>query len=100
MNMWNDEVVPISGALDIMVFAQDSDINSGMLYSGEKYDYLKSIGFNYFLGFCTEGDPFTFIAEEYVRQGRLLVNGTNLTNNPNWFNGIFDTEDLLDEARG
>lgn len=99
MQMWNDEVVPILGSFDIMVFAQESDINSGMLYSGEKYDYLKSIGFNYFLGFCTEGDPFTFIAEEYVRQGRLLVNGENLIHNPGWFNGIFDTEELLDAAR-
>ena len=99
LQKWNDEVVPIIGQLDVMVFAQSSDINTGMLYSGEKYDYLKSIGFNYFLGFCTEGDPFTFIADEYVRQGRLLVTGENLIHYPGWFTGIFDTEDLLDEAR-
>ena len=99
MNLWNDEVVPILGAMDIMVFAQGSDINSGILYSGDKYDYLKSLGFYYFLGFCAEGDPFTFIAEEYVRQGRLLVTGENLIHNSEWFNGIFDTEDLLDQAR-
>ena len=71
-----------------------------MLYSGEKYDYLKSIGFNYFLGLSTEGDSFTFISEEYIRQGRLLVNGTNLKQNAAWFNGIFNTDDLLDPARG
>lgn len=100
MQLWNDEVVPILGSFDTIVFAQESDINTGMLYSGEKYDYLKSIGFNYFLGFCTSGDPFTLIAEEYVRQGRLLVTGQNLTDNPNWFNGIFDTTDLLDTSRG
>lgn len=100
MNKWNDEVVPILGNLDIMVFAQNSDINSGILYSGNKYEYLKSQGFKYFLGFCSEGDPFTFIGEEYVRQGRLMVTGTNLKSNSKWFNGIFDTEDLLDEARG
>lgn len=98
--MWNDEVVPILGAFDIMVFAQNSDINTGLLYTGDKYEYLKSIGYNYFLGFGTEGDSFTFIADEYVRQGRLLVNGKNLTDTPNWFSGIFDTEDLLDPARG
>ena len=100
MNKWNDEIVPILGNLDIMVFAQNSDINSGVLYSGNKFEYLKSLGFKYFLGFCSEGDPFTFIAEDYVRQGRLLVSGTNLSNNAKWFNGIFDTADLLDEARG
>lgn len=100
MNKWNDEVVPILGNLDIMVFAQYSDINSGVLYSGEKFEYLKSLGFKYFLGFCSEGDPFTFIAEDYVRQGRLMVSGINLKDNEKWFTGIFDTDDLLDEARG
>ena len=98
--MWNDEVVPLLGAFDIMVFAQNSDINSGMLYTGDKYEYLKSIGYNYFLGFATEGDSFTFVADEYVRQGRLLVTGDTLSQYPNWYNGIFDTEDLLDPARG
>ena len=98
--MWNDEVVSVLGAFDIMVFAQTSDINSGMLYTGEKYEYLKSIGYNYFLGFATEGDSFTFIDDEYVRQGRILVTGNNLESNTSLFNGIFDTEDLLDPARG
>ena len=100
MNRWVDEVVPVLGNVDIMVFAQNSDINSGMLYSGSKFDYLKAQGFNYFLGFCSEGDPFTYIAENYVRQGRLMVTGNNLKNNAKWFNAIFSTEDLLDEARG
>lgn len=99
MQLWVDEVTPILGSLDVIVFAQESDINNGMLYSGEKYDYLKSIGFNYFLGLSSEGNSFTFISEEYVRQGRLLVNGRNLKENAAWFNSIFDTTDLLDPAR-
>ncbi|MBR2423380.1 MAG: hypothetical protein IKB09_13700 [Oscillospiraceae bacterium] len=99
MNKWNEEVVPILGNLDIIVFAQNSDINNGILYSGEKYDYLKSLGFNYFLGFCNNGDSFTFIADEYVRQGRVLVTGETLIHKPDWFNGIFDTDGLMDEAR-
>lgn len=95
MNSWNEEVVPILGPIDIMVFAQNSDIKSSVIYSGSKYKYLKSIGFNYFLGFCSEGDPFTFIADDYVRQGRLLVTGGNIKNNAKWFTSIFDTKDLL-----
>lgn len=99
MNQWANEVFPIIGNVDIMVFAQESDISDGVLYSGEKFDYLKSLGFNYYLGFCNNGDPFTFFAENYVRQGRLLVSGYNIIENSNWFSGIFDTEDLLDEVR-
>ena len=99
MNKWMDEVTPILGNLDTFVFAQDSDIGDGMLYSGSKFDYLKSLGFKYFLGYCSEGNPFTVIAEDYVRQGRLLVSGSHINNQPKWFNDIFDTTDLLDPAR-
>ena len=99
INKWNEEVEPILGDLQIMVFAQNSDIKTSILYSGNKFEYLKAQGFNYFLGFCSEGDPFTFIAEDYVRQGRLMVTGSNLKNNAKWFKTIFDTQDLLDEAR-
>lgn len=99
ISKWNDEVVPILGNIDTLVLAQNSDIGSGMLYSGEKYNYLKSAGFNYYIGYCAEGDPFTFIADEYVRQGRLIVSGSNIKNNSKWFNGIFETKDLLDEVR-
>lgn len=99
MNVWADEVTPILGDLDIMVFAQNSDINSGVLYSGDKFEYLKTLGYQHFIGFCTEGDPFTYIAEDYVRQGRLLVTGYNLKNNAAWFAPIMDTTGLLDEAR-
>ena len=99
MNLWNDEVAPILGQMDVMVFAQRSDISESMLYSGEKFDYLKSLGFNYFMGFSNSGDSFTFIGDEYVRQGRILVTGENLIHNKDWFNGIFNVEEILDEAR-
>ena len=98
MKRWNDEVVPILGNIETLVYAQNSDISNGVLYSDTKYEYLKAQGFNYFLGFCFEGDPFTFIAEDYVRQGRLLVTGNNITEYPKWFNGILDVENLLDTA--
>ena len=99
MNKWNDEVVSILGSFDIMIFAQQSDIGDSMLYSGEKYDYLKSLGFDYFIGFSSKGDPFTFITDEYVRQGRLLVTGENLVHNSSWYIDIFNAEEILDEAR-
>ena len=99
MNSWNTEVVPILGNLDIMVFAQESDISSSVIYADEKYNYLKSCGFDYFLGYSIEGASFTFIADEYVRQGRLTVNGKNIEYNTMWFNNIFDTSDVLEYSR-
>ena len=81
------------------MFAQNSDISSGMLYSGEKYDYLKSAGFNYFISPCAENDPFTLIADEYVRQGRLIVSKETMTSRDNLFTGIMETEGILEESR-
>lgn len=99
MNKWNSEVVPILGNLDIMVFAQESDIGSSVLYSGEKFSYLKSCGFNYFIGYDTDGVSFTYIADEYLRQGRLMVTGKYLAYNSSWYSTIFDTEDVLEYDR-
>ena len=99
MTQWNDEVTPILGAINTMVFAQNSDINSGMLYSGEKFDYLKSIGFNFFVGYSADGDPFTFVSDNYVRQGRLHLTEENLQNNSSLFAPLFSMEGLLDDSR-
>lgn len=99
MNQWTSEVFPILGSIDIMVLAQGSDISDSMLYSGEKFDYLKSLGFNYFIGYCDDSHPFTFIAENYIHQGRLPVSKSNIDDNGHWFSGIMDTEKLLDSAR-
>lgn len=97
---WTDEVVPIIGKTEILVFAQNSDIGSGMLYSGEKYDYLKAAGFNYFISPLTDGNPFTFISDDYVRQGRLFVSRATIKAQENWFSSIMDTEGIInDEIR-
>lgn len=99
MNRWNAEVVPILGNLDYMIFAQESDIGSSVLYSGEKFNYLKSCGFKYFIGYDTDGVSFTYIAEDYIRQGRLMVTGKYLTYNSSWYSTIFDTSDVLEYDR-
>lgn len=98
---WMDEVVPLIGDLDIMVFAKNSDISSDTgAYSGDKYAALNRAGFRYYLGFCEDGTRWATIEEDYVRQGRLLVTGSTMTNHPEWFEGIFDPPSVLDSSRG
>ena len=99
MNSWNAEVVPILGNLDTMVMAQESDISSSMQYVGDKFSYLKSCGFTYFLGYGTEGVSYSYIAPDYVHQGRLMVNGNYITYKSSWYSTIFDTEDVLEYGR-
>lgn len=96
---WTDEVVPILGEVDILAFAQRSDIADAEAYSGEKYDVLKNAGFHYYLGFSFSGGPWTDITDAYVRQGRILVNGSNMKDHPEWFTGMFDAGSILDPTR-
>ncbi len=101
LDLWNQEVTPIIGAVDTIVFAQNSDITEGLIYMGDKHTVLQDAGFVYYFGFCTEGEPWAIVVDDYIRQGRFLIGGSVLSKNPDWFEGVFDAEAVLDkEARG
>ena len=100
LNRWDNEVVPILGEVDILVYAQGSDIASGKMYSGDKYQTLKDHGFSYFIGFCQENDGWFHADTGYARQGRILVTGTNLAHHSDWFMGMFYASNILDPNRG
>lgn len=101
LNQWLSECLPILGQVDTMVFAQLSDITNTDVYSGDKFATLRNAGFYYYLGFSTDGAPWSVIGENYVRQGRILVTGANMAHNSQWFEDLFDTEYVLDqELRG
>lgn len=97
---WANEAVPIIGNLDILVYAQQADITTDQFYSGAKYELLRNAGFRYFLGFCNDGAPWATITNEYVRQGRLMVTGSNLAYHADWFASLFDAASVLDPSRG
>ena len=99
LTKWDNEVVPILGEVDILVYAQGDDIVSGKVYSGEKYQALKNHGFNYFIGFCSDSEGWFYTDTGYARQGRILVTGTNLANHSDWFMGMFYASNVLDSAR-
>ena len=98
IGLWTSEVLPIVGESSIMVFAQNSDLSDGLIYMGDKHNTLQQAGFIYYLGFCTDGQPWTIIVDDYIRQGRVLVNGTNLYNNAEWFTDLFDAASVIDTA--
>lgn len=100
LKRWNDEVVPLLGAIDILAFAQVSDIAEQGDYSGEKYDVLYDSGFRYFLGFSEAGAPWATVSSNYFRHGRILVTGSNMKYNSHWFNGLFDPVQVLSSTRG
>lgn len=101
LQAWTANIAPVLGSLDTFVFAMNSDIsNEATMYSGEKFNALMDLGFKYYLGFCETGSPWLLMTDSYVRQGRILVNGYNMTHNPQWFAGVFDASTVLDPTRG
>lgn len=100
LEKWKEEVTPLLGEVDYLVYAKNSDIsNKTGLYSGEKYDVLKEAGFQYYLGFCESNSPWFVRSNEYIRQGRIVVTGNSLEKYPKMFEGLFETISVLDSNR-
>jgi len=92
---WTDQIKPVLGEVDILVFARTSDIGD---YSGAKFDILYSYGFRYFLRHGSL--PYAEINNTYVRQSHLLVTGENMAWNAEMFAGLFDPRSVLHPERG
>jgi hypothetical protein len=100
LTIWKNEVTPILGETDIFVFSSNSDIANGSIaYSGEKFETLKDAGYLYYLGFSTDETSWYYSNGDYIRQGRIMVTGSNLRNHPEWFDSMFDVSKILDPAR-
>ena len=98
---WQTEVTPILGEPDIFVFCRNSDIApNGSAYSDDKFQAIQALGFKYYLGFCENGTPIYSAHNGYIRQGRILVTGSNMAHQKAWFDGIFDPDAVLESARG
>ena len=69
-------------------------------YSGDKFGALQEFGFRYYLGFCTDGNPWAVVEKTYVRMGRIMVTGSNLAYHKDWFTDLFDPASVLDASRG
>lgn len=100
LTAWFNEVTPIIGQVDTLVYAQLADITTDHTYSGEKYETLQNLGFRYYSGFCTEGTPWATITAQYVRQGRIMVTGANLAHHADWFTNLFDPSSVMNSTRG
>ena len=100
LDKWSTETMQLLGECDVIAFAKNSDIsNTSTLYSGDKFNALYNAGFRYFLGFSNDGKPWSVCSDTYMRQGRILVSGSNMKNHTDWFTGIFDVSAVLDSAR-
>lgn len=97
---WKNEVTPILGQVDILVYAQENDLTPNTPYSGEKFNALMDAGFRYYFGFCQDGQPWAYIGSNYFRQARIMVKGYSLKYQSSWFDGILKPIEILSSTRG
>lgn len=96
LNLWKEEITPVIGETDILVFAQGSDIGT---YSGSKFNVLQNAGYHYYLGFA-ENRSSGQVGSNFIVHNRLLVTGSQMAHTPSLFTGMFDAATILDTVRG
>lgn len=97
---WLDNVAPLVGGTDTIIFAHGQDITPTGEYTtdDEKYNYLKSQGFNFY---CNVDSSVycTMIKEDYVHQGRRNLDGYRMYHNPEMVEDLFDAKAVFDKGR-
>ena len=74
---WVNNVQNIVGEVDTIIFAHGNDIGSWEGYSddNELYQYFKSAGYNYYCNVDSSQPYWVQITSDYVRQGRINLDG-------------------------
>lgn len=74
---WVNNVQNIVGPVDTIIFAHGNDIGDWQDYSSdnEKYQYFKNAGYNYFCNVDGSQPYWVQIRSNYVRQGRINLDG-------------------------
>lgn len=98
LDFWKEEVQPLLGDVDIMVYPYD-DIGNANLYTGNKYNVLKEFGFTYFIR-KDSAPAWGQVTDSYARMSRREVGGAAMYKNPELFEDLFNAATVLDPNRG
>ena len=95
---FKENVDPLIGGTDIIIFAFGTDLTAQEDYSGDKFEYLKSVGYNYFCN-VDSSKYFVQIRDRYFRQGRRNLDGYRMYYNPELLEDLFDAKAVFDPSR-
>ncbi|MCR5742342.1 MAG: polysaccharide deacetylase [Lachnospiraceae bacterium] len=111
LNRWMEEVIPIIGECDTVIYPFGDDIGYFWGYTNtekqkadtlDKYTYMKNLGFNYFCN-VDSNQYWVQITDQYMRQGRRNVDGQRLyeaiCGYRNLLSDIIDVEKVWDWER-
>ena len=101
---WKDNVEPIVGPVDTLIFAHGTDIGGPGEYSAsnEKFNYFKEQGFRVYCNVDSH-EYTTVLGKNYMRQGRRNIDGyriyQNAIGNQDNLSDLFDAKEILDPDR-
>lgn len=95
---FKENVDPIIGGTDIIIFAFGTDLTQHEDYSGDKFEYLKGVGYNYFCN-VDSSKYFVQIRDRYFRMGRRNLDGYRMYYHPHLLEDLFDPKDVFDSSR-
>lgn len=97
---WLNYVKPIVGDTDLIIFAFGADLGDWQPYSSdnEKFNYLKSVGFDIYCN-VDSTQYWVQFGDNYMRQGRRNLDGYRMYYNPEMVADLFDASQVFDKAR-
>lgn len=95
---FKENVDPLIGGTDIIIFAFGADLTQIEDYSGEKFEYLKSQGYNYYCN-VDSSRYFVQLRDTYLRMGRRNLDGYRMYYNPELVEDLFDASKIFDKSR-
>ncbi len=98
---WEENVRPIVGDTDIIIYAFGADITTNELaYSAdnEYFQYLKALGFHIYCDVDSQ-QYFVVFGSDHMRMGRRNIDGYRMYYNPDKLADLFDVDDVWDSAR-
>lgn len=95
---WETWVEPLIGETDTLIYAFGGDIRGMEKYSGERFEYFKNCGFDYFCG-VDSAKYWLQVEPDYVRQSRRNVDGYRMYYNPEMLEDLFDVQKAWDPLR-
>ena len=95
---FKENVDPLIGGTDIIIFAFGTDLTHEEDYSGEKFEFLKAQGYNYYCNVDSR-KYFVQIRDRYFRMGRRNLDGYRMYYNPELLEDLFNVQEVFDPAR-
>lgn len=103
MKLWKDEVQPLLGKTDQLIYPFGSDIARAGTYSGARYKFFKDAGFRYFYGVDGTTTAWMQQTDDYQRQMRINIDGLQFEKEKRGdrpvLSSFFDVDKVIDKAR-